>query len=66
MARILGFSKLQQTDIDKYYIPQAHIDQAQINAECQAEWLRVLRNTDRLSVVAKPIPQTDIRDFSDE
>jgi len=63
MAGSLGFSNLKQTDIDKFYIPQAHMDQAQINAECQAEFLRVLKNTERLPVVPKPAPPTPPRDI---
>lgn len=48
MAKVLGFRRLQQTDIDKFYSPQAHVDQLIVNAQCQSEWLRVLRNTSQL------------------
>src|SRR2546427_6358352 len=41
MAAELGFRRLQQTDIDKFYTPQAHGDQAFLNWQCQTEWLRV-------------------------
>jgi len=45
MATSLGFRKLQQVDIDKYYSPQVHQDQLVAQAELQAELLRVLKNT---------------------
>lgn len=35
MARELGYKKLQQTDIDKFYTPQAFTTQATANAEFQ-------------------------------
>ena len=56
MARALGFRRLEQTDIDKFYTPQAHSDQMALNYACQTEWLRVLKNTARfeVSVVASP------------
>ena len=50
MAASLGFHRLQQTDIDKFYTPQAHGDQAHLNWQCQTEWLRVLQSTNRLHV----------------
>jgi hypothetical protein len=59
IAETLGFHKLHQTDIDKFYIPQAHADQANLNASCQLEWLRVLKNTERLVVVPKENPKSD-------
>lgn len=53
MARSLGYRKLEQTDIDKFYSPQAHMNQADLNYRCQTEWLRVLENTARLEVALK-------------
>jgi hypothetical protein len=50
MARSLGYRRLEQTDIDKFYSPQVHGDQMQMNYQCQAEWLRVLQNTARFEV----------------
>lgn len=50
MARILGYDKIQQVDIDKFYSPPAHREQLAANAESQAELLRVLRNTSRFLV----------------
>ena len=45
MAKSLGFPNLQQTDIDKFYTPIAHGDQAELNHKVQIELLRVLQNT---------------------
>jgi len=53
MARILGYNKLAQTDISKFYSPRAHGDQAQLSQETQSELLRVLKNTERLVIVAR-------------
>ena len=53
MGSVLGFKKLQQIDIDKFYCPQAHVDQLKINAETQAELLRVLKKTACLPVEKK-------------
>jgi hypothetical protein len=50
MGAELGFKHLQQTDIDKFYIPQIHMDQNHLNSECQREWLRVLKNTAKINV----------------
>jgi hypothetical protein len=46
MAKVLGFRRLQQTDIDKFYSPQVHADQLKAQSEAQSEWLRVLKKTD--------------------
>ena len=51
MAKQLGFQNLEQTDIDKFYLPEAHGKQSELNAECQKEWLRVLKNTARIETV---------------
>lgn len=53
MARALGFQRLQQTDIDKYYSPKVHTDLLAAQTEVQTEWLRVLKNTERFLVVKK-------------
>ena len=50
MARSLGYRRLEQTDIDKFYSPQAHVDQFSLNHACQTEWLRVLKSSARLSI----------------
>src|ERR1051325_3654112 len=43
IARSLGFSELEQTDIDKFYVPDQHAAQASRNFEVQTEALRVLK-----------------------
>lgn len=53
MASRLGFRSLQQTDIDKYYSPEIHGQLLVAQVEAQAEWLRVLKNTERFLVVKK-------------
>src|SRR5438876_5099234 len=45
MASVLGFRKLKQTDIDKFYFPQSHAEALKAQIEWQTEWLRVLKNT---------------------
>jgi hypothetical protein len=53
MARSLGYRRLEQTDIDKFYSPIAHGNQQVLNMELQAEFLRVLKNTAHLKVETK-------------
>ena len=48
MAHSLSYRSLQQTDIDKFYAPQALGDQATLQAETQKEWLRILKATPTL------------------
>ena len=50
MASDLQYSNLKQTDLDKFYIPQGHVDQFDFQNEVQSEWLRVLKNTERFIV----------------
>jgi Family of unknown function (DUF6680) len=44
MASVLGYRKLKQTDIDKFYYPRGHADALNAQIEWQTEWLRVLKN----------------------
>lgn len=53
IAGHLGYKKLQQTDIDKFYSPQAHVDQLVVNYEMQRELLRVLKSTAQFVVEPK-------------
>lgn len=53
MAVVLGFRRLKQTDIDKFYSPQSHIDQMVAGTKLQAELLRVLEGTSRFLVAPK-------------
>ena len=50
MSEDLCYSNLKQTDLDKFYIPQGHVDQLDFQREVQTEWLRVLKNTERFVV----------------
>jgi hypothetical protein len=43
IALVLGYKRLQQTDIDRFYAPQAQWDQAALTHELQIEFLRVLK-----------------------
>lgn len=54
MAASLNYRKLSQIDIDKFYVPQAHVDQHVINEKIQREWLRVLENTASFQTEKKP------------
>jgi hypothetical protein len=53
MAKVLGYRQLQQTDIDRFYAPQAHGTQAALNQELQNEFLRVLKATNTLRIDPK-------------
>jgi hypothetical protein len=55
MASVLGYRRLKQTDIEKFYTPLAHGNQALLNEELQQEFLRVLKQTDSLVVKKKEI-----------
>ena len=56
MASDLRYSNLKQTDLDKFYTPQGHVDQLDFQREVQAEWLRVLKNTERFVVEQRNEP----------
>jgi hypothetical protein len=49
MANALGYKALQQTDIDKFYVPDAHAQQASRVFEVQTEFLRVLKASKNMS-----------------
>lgn len=59
IAKSLGYKNLQQTDIDKFYSPVAHGDQAILTAKIQKELLRVLENTQSLEGVQSQNKQND-------
>lgn len=58
MAKVLRYSNLRQIDLDKFYTTQGQVEQAMIQKEIQAEWLRVLKETKCLSVTPKDVPPT--------
>ena len=53
MARTLAYKKLQQTDIDKFYTPQAHVDQNEMAFRTQQEWLRILENMEHIYIAPR-------------
>jgi hypothetical protein len=56
IANSLGYRSLTQTHIDKFYMPRALGDQAQLSLETQTEWLRVLKATPNLPQVGGAAP----------
>jgi len=59
MASDLQYSNLKQTDLDKFYTPQGHADELEYQREASAEWLRVLKNTQRFLVEKKVEESTE-------
>lgn len=53
MASDLRYLNLKQTDLDKFYIPQGHVDDAEFQRKVATQWSRVLENTERFLVVPK-------------
>jgi hypothetical protein len=53
MAKVLGYKKIRQIDIDKFYVPIAHGSIAEMSYKLQTELLRVLENTSHFLVVQK-------------
>jgi Family of unknown function (DUF6680) len=53
IAQHLGYGKLKQTDIDKFYTPKGIADQRVLSGEIQQELLRVLKNTSAFVVTTK-------------
>ena len=53
MAADLHYSNLKQTDLDKFYIPQGHVDDADFQRKVGEQWSRVLENTERFLVEPK-------------
>jgi len=53
---VLGYKRLQQTDIDKYYSTQAHQNQLELNLTTQQEFLRVLEKTSKFETAARSEP----------
>lgn len=61
MAASLGYQNLSQVDIDKFYLPQGHIDDAEFQRKVAQQWARVLENTEHFVVKARenePHPNT--------
>jgi len=58
MARDLGYKKIKETDLDKFYVPQGHVDQLEFQKDLQSELLRVLKNTAK--IITAPSAQSDL------
>ena len=58
IAQSLGYKKLKQTDIEKFYTPVAHGSQAELNEKMQRELLRVLENSVSFGVTKKEESKT--------
>lgn len=58
MAKEMRYSHLSQLDLDKFYIPQGHVDDAEFQRKVAQQWSRVLENTERFVVVPKDGSQT--------
>ncbi|MBU2538093.1 MAG: hypothetical protein KKH22_06615 [Proteobacteria bacterium] len=56
IANDLDYPTVKQTDLDKFYIPQGHIDQFELQGKIQKELLRVLENTSKFVVAQKKTP----------
>lgn len=54
MAKDLGYVTLQQTDLDKFYTAQGHVNKLEFQSKLQKELLRVLENTARVEVQKTP------------
>jgi hypothetical protein len=50
IAEDLGYSALSQIDLDKFYIPQGHVDDAEFQRKVVQQWSRVLENTEHFIV----------------
>jgi hypothetical protein len=61
MAADLRYPRLAQTDIDKFYFPDAEGQQFVAQSELQQELLRVLKNTNRLAVEPLLTPEAASR-----
>jgi hypothetical protein len=53
IAEDLHYPKMHQTDLDKFYTPQGHVDQFELQNNLQQELLRVLQNTSAFVVTKK-------------
>ena len=53
IAKDLRYSHLSQVDLDKFYIPQGHVDDEEFQRKVGQQWSRVLENTERFLLVPK-------------
>jgi hypothetical protein len=48
MALDLGYPEMSQVALDRYYIPQGHVDEREIQQSLQQNFLRVLKATEHM------------------
>lgn len=53
IAENLSYSTLSQVDLDKFYTPQGHVDDAEFQRKVGQQWSRVLENTEHFIVKAR-------------
>ena len=53
MAKELGYKGLSQLDLDKFYLPQGHVDDADFRKKLSNSLARVLENTEHVVLQAK-------------
>ncbi len=53
MAKEMRYPHFSQLDLDKFYIPQGHVDDADFRRNLGQQVVRVLENTERFVVVSK-------------
>lgn len=58
IAEDLGYSELSQLDLDKFYVPQGHVDDAEFQQKVGQQWARVLENTEHFVVKARESKKT--------
>ncbi len=61
IAKDLGYSRIQQTDIARFYVPQYHEDEFGWSLRFRKELLRVLESTEHLVVKGRDDVATDDR-----
>ena len=55
MAIDLSYPRMTQTTLDKYYIPQGHVDEREMQQNIAKNFLRVLENSERFLMEPKKI-----------
>jgi hypothetical protein len=58
IAQDLGYSQLSPIDLDKFYLPQGHVDDAEFQQKVGLQWARVLENTEHFVVKARDANET--------
>lgn len=58
MAHELGYKNLSQLDLDKFYLPQWHVDDAEFQRKVGLQWARVLESTEHFVVKSRADEKT--------